>query len=126
MLLRCRLIRCCSSSRRVVVAVRMHVPIKSAVEQAAVKGMRAGARAVLKRSNELAPKDDEDLARNGRVRVDDLTVQVSYDSPYAVLQHERLDYEHAGGGQAKFLETAAREVSIEAAVAAEVRRALGG
>lgn len=31
-------------------------------------------------------------------------VTVSYDTPYAVVQHERTDYNHPNGGKAKYLE----------------------
>src|SRR5215213_10742467 len=30
---------------------------------------------------------------------------VTVDQPYALVQHERTDYAHPGGGQAKYLET---------------------
>lgn len=103
----------------------MLTPILSTIEQAARDGLREAGKAVLKRSNELAPKDDGDLVKSGRVIVDDLTVQVSYKAIHARLQHENLDWQHADGGQAKFLEAAADEVDIGRVVAEKVRAALG-
>lgn len=105
--------------------MRMLTPILSIVEKAAQEGLREAGRATLKRSNELAPKDDLDLVKSGRVVVDDLVVQVSYTAVHARFQHENLDFEHAEGGQAKFLELAADEVDIGRIVAEKVRGALG-
>ena len=42
-----------------------------------------------------------------------LKAAVSFDTPYAVVQHENLTFHHPGGRQAKYLETplnASREV----------------
>lgn len=100
-------------------------PILSELEKAAQDAMRKAGRALLKRSNELAPRDDGDLIKSGKVVVDDLSVTVRYTAPHAVFQHERLDYTHDGGGP-KFLEQASDEIDIAAAVADAVREALGG
>ncbi|MFD6699688.1 MULTISPECIES: HK97 gp10 family phage protein [unclassified Microbacterium] len=101
-------------------------PILSTVEKAAQAAMRKTAAELLKRSNELAPADDGDLRKSGRVKVDDLDVRVYYTAPHAVLQHEHLDWAHPDGGGAKFLERASEEIDIAAAVADAVREALNG
>lgn len=106
--------------------VKINTPILSTMEKAAVDGARAAGRAMLKRSNELAPRDDDDLIKSGGVRTDDLTVQVGYTALHARFQHENLDYEHANGGQAKFLEAAADQVDVERFIADSVRKAFGG
>jgi len=100
-------------------------PILSLVEKAAQDAMKAAARKVLNRSNELAPRDDGDLIKSGKVVVDDLSVTIRYTAPHAALQHEHLDWVHEGGGGAKFLETASDEIDIAAEVAAAVRKELG-
>lgn len=100
-------------------------PVLSLVEKAAQDAMRATAKKVLKRSNELAPVDDRDLIKSGKVVVDDLSVTIRYTAPHAVLQHEHLDWVHEGGGGAKFLETASDEIDIAAEVAKAVREELG-
>lgn len=100
-------------------------PVLDMVEKAAQDAMRKAARKVLKRSNELAPRDDGDLIRSGKVVVDDLAVTVRYTAPHAVFQHEHLDWVHDDGGS-KFLERASSEVDIADEVAAAVREALGG
>lgn len=103
----------------------MYVPILTVFEQAAVDGLKEAADQTLELSNAKAPKDDLDLVNSGKVTVDDLTVQVSYDAVHARFQHENLDYEHADGGEAKFLETASDEVDVEAIAAASLRKKLG-
>lgn len=100
-------------------------PVLSPVEKAAQDAMKATARKVLKRSNELAPRDDGDLIKSGKVVVDDLSVMIRYTAPHAVFQHEHLDWAHADGGGAKFLETASDEIDIGAEVANAVKEALG-
>lgn len=100
-------------------------PILTEVEKAAQDAMRKTARQLLTRSNELAPRDDGDLIKSGKVVVDDLSVTVRYTAPHAVFQHERLDFDHGRGGP-KFLEAASDEIDIGAAVADAVREALGG
>lgn len=99
-------------------------PILSLVEKAAQDAMKQTARKVLKRSNELAPRDDGDLIKSGKVVVDDLSVTIRYTAPHAVFQHEHLDWVHADGGGAKFLETASDEIDIAAEVAKVVKEAL--
>jgi hypothetical protein len=55
-----------------------------------------------------------------------LTAMVSYDTPYAVRQHEELQWRHAPGRTAKYLENSlnAARPEIAAIIAAQVRRAM--
>ena len=103
----------------------MH-PIHSLIEAAAVKGLRAGGREVLKVARERAPEDEGGLKKSGRVVAEDLEVIVKFTAPHAWLQHEKLEYEHPNGGQAKYLESAALETDIAAPVAKHVRAVLKG
>lgn len=106
--------------------MKFYTPVLSTLEQAAQDGLRDGMKAMLERSNELAPKDDLDLVKSGAVRVDDLTGQVSYSAFHAPFQHEDLEFVHPNGGQAKFLEQAADEVDVASYIAARTREDLGG
>lgn len=106
--------------------MKMHSPILTPIEKAAQQGLRDGMKAMLERARQLAPKDDGDLIKSGGVRVDDLTGQVSFTAIHARFQHENLDFEHADGGQAKFLEAAASQVIVEQYVADAIARQLGG
>lgn len=72
---------------------------------------------ILNKSNEIIPLDESTLQRSGKVIVDEqaLTVAVTYNSPYAVRQHEELSWKHAPGRQAKYLETAVNSSKTETA-----------
>lgn len=61
---------------------------------------------VLGVSNEQVPHETGDLMRSGGVATEGDTVAIYYDTPYAVVQHEDLNYRHDEGRNAKFLENA--------------------
>ena len=56
------------------------------------------------KSVQEAPVDTGDLRANCAVAEEPLNVTVGYDLPYAMKQHEELDYNHPRGGKAKYLE----------------------
>ncbi|MEU0332232.1 hypothetical protein [Streptomyces sp. NPDC006193] len=94
----------------------------------AARGVFLAAEHVLGKSNEVVPLDEAALQRSGTASVDalSLTAMVSYDTPYAVRQHEELTWRHAPGRTAKYLENslnAARQ-EVAALIAAQLRRAL--
>lgn len=105
------------------------------IADAARRGLLEAGKAVLEASDVLAPR--EPVARHGVhmvetgfVRVipgaEDDAVAIGYRAFWAVWQHERLDYNHPNGGEAKFLEiplVASGSADMEI-VAANVRRAL--
>ena len=105
--------------------MKIHTPILSTVEKAVQDEMREAGREVLKNARAAAPRDTGALRRSGSVRVDDLSVQISFKGKVAAIQHENLDYKHDEGGP-KFLESAALEYDLAAAIAAGVKGALGG
>ncbi|MFF0894738.1 hypothetical protein [Streptomyces sp. NPDC003278] len=100
----------------------------AAVRAAAVRGVRLGAEHLLEASRRRVPIEEGTLERSGVVSVDEgsLTAAVSYDSPYAVRQHEELGYRHDAGRSAKYLERPMHEENgaITEIIAAQVRRAL--
>lgn len=100
-------------------------PIVTKLEKSIQTGLREGGRVVLKSSRAKSPEDAGDLKKEGSVVVDDLTMQVSYQSLKARLNHENLDFEH-DDGQAKFLEAAVDEVDIGPILAARNQKDLGG
>ena len=108
--------------------MKMHLPILSTVEKAAQDALREVAEQTLERSNELSPTLTGESDESGFVAVDDLTATVGYSSLVSLLQHEKLEWQHPRGGQAKFLETAAAEMEqqVEPIMAQKVREALGG
>lgn len=76
------------------------------VKAGAVRGLTLGAEYVLGESNQVVPIEEGTLGRSGAASVDPSTLRaaVSYDTPYAVRQHEDLSLRHDPGRQAKYLE----------------------
>jgi hypothetical protein len=75
---------------------------------ATVRGLGLWAEHVLGVSNERVPLDEATLQRSGVASVDEanLAAAVSYDTAYAVRQHEDMTLRHPNGRQAKYLESA--------------------
>ncbi|MEU8721511.1 hypothetical protein [Streptomyces antimycoticus] len=96
----------------------------------AIRGLRIGAEHVLTESRKRVPIEEATLERSGVATVDEssLTAAVSYDTPYAVRQHEELNYRHDAGRTAKYLEGPLTEqaATVAAIIAAELRRSLRG
>lgn len=74
--------------------------------EGAERGMLLAGEAVLAESDRHVPIEEGTLSRSGDVSQEGLTVAVSYDTPYAVRQHENMSYHHDGGRTAKYLENA--------------------
>lgn len=89
------------------------------VRKATEKGVRAGVEFILTEANQHVPHDEGTLERTGRATTDGLKGAVSYDTPYAVRQHEDMSLHHDGKGESKWLEnTMTREKNRVAAVIA--------
>lgn len=72
----------------------------------AAKGLADAAEFLLDESTRVAPIEEGTLIRSATATVDPAKLEavVSYDTPYAVRQHEDLDARHDPGRQAKYLE----------------------
>ncbi|QIY93093.1 hypothetical protein HEP87_01255 [Streptomyces sp. S1D4-11] len=96
----------------------------------AVRGLRLAAEHVLERARSRVPIEEGTLERSGVASVDEeaLTAAVSFDTPYAVRQHETLNYQHDSGRSAKYLEGPLTEQAdtVAAIIAAQMRRSLRG
>ena len=99
------------------------------VEDSAFKGLQNAAEHLLQVSRTRVPLEEGTLERSGVASADrsSLTAAVSYDTPYAVYQHERMDLRHAPGRTAKYLEQPAIEERdvIGEIIAAAIRRRIG-
>ena len=105
------------------------VGLSAKLAQAALEGLRDGGEHVLKLARDVVPIEEGTLERSGRVTDDgESTVAVSFDTPYAVRQHEDLTLQHDSGRSAKYLERPAAQAKDDVGrlVAASVRRAAGG
>lgn len=100
----------------------------------AVRGLTLAAEHVLQESRAVVPLEEGTLERSGRVDVDEagLEAAVSYGGDddtlgiVAVVQHERLNYQHAPGRTAKYLEgpLTSNGDTVAGILAAQIRRAL--
>ena len=116
----------------------LNLPSNSELHAAAVRGLVKASEHLLQVSNTLVPIEEGTLERSGVASVDEATLRaaVSYDTPYAVNQHESMDFRHPGPGNtnpaavgrvAKYLEVAltGEAQTIEEIIANEIRTALG-
>lgn len=97
---------------------------------AAADGMALALEHILGVSNSRAPHEEGTLERSGEPFLDreKLVGGISYNTPYAVRQHEDMTLRHDPGRQAKYLETAMADSKAEALdiIGAQVRRSLRG
>lgn len=96
--------------------------------EGAARGLLLGGEHIADESSRQVPLDEGTLQRSAVVSVDPamLTAAVSYDMPYAVEQHENLQYRHLPGRKAKYLEDPfiAEADTVGEIIAAEMRRSL--
>lgn len=103
---------------------------KDAAQAGARRGLARLGEHVLEQAKRIVPIEEHTLEDSGTVSVDptELRVAVSFDTPYAVRQHEELDWKHDEDRQAKYLETpleAAESSGLaKRLIAEEIRREL--
>lgn len=101
--------------------------VSAKLRAATVRGLRMWAELVLQRSSLIVPLDEGTLDRSGTASVDErtLTAAVSYDTPYAVDQHELPPAVHRNGREWKYLERPWLESRAEAGpiIAKQLRKA---
>ena len=101
-------------------------PALAGIKSGGEKGVRDAVEFLLTESNKSVPHDEGTLERSGEASVDGTRGAVSYDTPYAVKQHEDMSLHHDGKGQAKWLElTMAQERdAVGQIIATTVRKGL--
>ena len=91
--------------------------LEADMRKAAVRGCEDAADELLTRASQLCPIEEGTLVRSGKVVTGDTGAAVGFGSggagDYAVPQHERLDYRHDNGRQAKYLEQPHRAMAPE-------------
>lgn len=107
----------------------LNLPNRAELKAAGASGLTKAAEHLLQVSNQLVPIEEGTLERSGVASVDEdsLKAAVSYDTVYAVNQHESMDFRHDNGRCAKYLEVAltGEAKTIEEIIANEIRTALG-
>ena len=104
--------------------------VRVALDEGCVDGLTAAVEHLLTEANKDVPHDEGTLERSGEASVDDAGLRgaVSYNTPYAVRQHEDMTLRHDGKGTAKWLETAmAQEAKTMGKIVQQaLARRLGG
>lgn len=102
--------------------------ILARINRGAAKGVQMAAEHVLGEANEKAPIEESTLIRSGVASSDPETLRgaVSYDTPYAVRQHEDMALRHDAGREAKWLENTinAEADNVRTIIADSIRREL--
>lgn len=109
--------------------INLDIPRK-AIKDGAGKGLQLAVEHLLTEANKSVPHDEGTLERSGSASVDEGTGRgaVSYDTPYAVRQHEDMTLRHDGKGRAKWLENTltAESETVGSIVAQAIRNGMGG
>lgn len=90
-------------------------PVERSVEARQEAAARDIGAFLLDEANKTVPLEEATLERSGFYETDGSMVVVAYDTPYAVTQHEMLDWVHPGGRRAKWLELTFKEQAKKAA-----------
>lgn len=111
------------------VTLKLHgARIRAAAKHGRARGTEVAGEHLLQVSRTLVPLEEGTLERSGTVTPDrsDESATVSYDTPYAVVQHEDLTLRHDPGRTAKYLEgpLAEEHETLVALVGAEIRTEL--
>lgn len=104
--------------------------IERAIEEAADRAALLAGEHVLTESRRLVPHEEGTLERSGKVDTERQgsasVAAISYNTPYAVRQHEEMDYRHDEGRQAKYLEQPleGEAATVQAIAQQQIRQAL--
>lgn len=94
------------------------------------RGLVLASEDILKEARDHVPIEEATLERSGKTSHDpgNLVSAVSFDTPYAVVQHEDMTLQHDAGRTPKYLENAmnGRRATVAGIIAGQVRRELGG
>lgn len=99
--------------------------IRSTASQATKKGTWSALDHLAAVSKEQVPLDQGPLKNSCYVDVadDGSSGTISYDTPYAIRQHEETGYQHQRGRKAKYLEDPANDKEVQREMLELMRRA---
>ncbi len=100
--------------------------LASAAQYAGEKAAVAGGEMIRQRSTAIAPLRTSALIASVRVETRGLTTTVSYNVPYAAVQHEEVGYHHYNGRQAKYLSSVMSDPGVQDEIGKVFVANLGG
>ena len=88
--------------------ISLNKNIAPAMRKGAGRGLSLAAEHVLGEARKRVPIEEATLERSGATSLDpgNLQAAVTFDTPYAVVQHEDMGLRHDAGREAKYLENA--------------------
>lgn len=97
------------------------------VRRGCASGTAAALSCLAEASKALTARESGRLRRSCRVSLspDGLSGTVSYDTPYAVAQHENTGLAHPRGGRAKYLQAACEDRAVAERMLREAARETG-
>lgn len=98
--------------------------IRNVTQQCTKKGTWSALDHLAAKSKEQVPLDQGPLKNSCYVDVadDGSSGTVSYDTPYAIVQHENMQYQHQRGRKAKYLEDPANDSTVLAEMRTLIKR----
>lgn len=98
-----------------------------AITRGAEDGLYEAAQVLEDLAIQETPIQDGILRASARATADGLHAAVSFNTPYALAQHEELGYNHPNGGSAKYLEKPANRFMpvMEAMIGQAIQRESG-
>ena len=99
--------------------------IKNVTKQCTKKGTWSALDHLAAVSKEQVPLDQGPLKNSCYVDVadDGSSGTVSYDTPYAIIQHENTQFQHQRGRKAKYLEDPANDATVQKEMQQLIKRA---
>ncbi|AUM18230.1 MULTISPECIES: hypothetical protein [Rhodococcus] len=87
--------------------------VEGAVGEAVERGVLMACEALMANALDRTPFAEGDLRQSAMASAEGTRGVVSYNTPYAVRQHEDVSLNHPNGGEAKFLEKAVNDFGAE-------------
>lgn len=78
--------------------------LRARVDAATPGALAAGIDYLHRHTTPKVPVETGRLVGSGKTHVEGSEASLTYDGPYAAVQHERTDFRHPRGGQAKYAE----------------------
>lgn len=110
--------------------------VKKRINEIAMQAVSDGAEFILGKSQDIVPHATGTLQRSGTVTRTKDAVYISYNTPYAVIQHEALGFSHpdprkhisSSGRRAKYLEDPYNEHApkVLKLIGARIKKEIGG
>jgi hypothetical protein len=108
--------------------IKVNKQVAPAMRKGAARGLALAAEHVLGEARKRVPIEEATLERSGAVSSDpeNLRAAVTFDTPYAVAQHEDMGLRHDAGREAKYLENAmnAERATVQQIIAKTIKGVL--